>query len=278
MYEEAGLVFSQSLIKQLDQIVIFHTKIVENRRNYLQSEIQKILKDNQEMQTQIEAITTKRAALLNILETHGALEEYTNLISSLTHLRQQLEEIKNRIINLKKFEEGKSILKIDTEKLLQKARRDFEERAKQVDEARIYFNKNSSKLYPEPGMLSIDVTNYGYKFKVKIKRERSEGIGYMNVFCYDLMLAQLIKMTKNMPGFLIHDSTIFDGVDERQIAKAVELAAEESEKMGFQYICAINSDIVPYRDFREDFIPKFKQSIRVELTDDPTGGLFGFRF
>lgn len=278
MYEEAGLVFSKSLIKRLDQIVIFHKKIVENREKYLQSEIQKISRDIQEMRTQIESITTKRADLLTILKTHGALEEYTTLINSLTTLKQQLEEIKNRISNLKKFEEGKSVLKIDKEKLLQKARRDFEERGKQVDEAMRYFNKNTSKLYPEPGVLSIDITNNGYKFKVKIKREESEGIGYMMVFCYDLMLAQLISTTKNMPGFLIHDSIIFDGVDERQIAKAIQLAAEESEKKGFQYICAINSDIVPYPDYREDFIPKFKQSIRVELTDEDSGGLFGFRF
>lgn len=29
------------------------------------------------------------------------------------------------------------------------------------------------------------------------------------------------------PGFLIHDSTIFDGVDERQRAEALEIAASE---------------------------------------------------
>ena len=33
---------------------------------------------------------------------------------------------------------------------------------------------------------------------------------------------------RSAPGFLIHDSTIFDGVDERQRAEALELAISES--------------------------------------------------
>ena len=51
------------------------------------------------------------------------------------------------------------------------------------------------------------------------------------------------------PGFLIHDSTIFDGVDERQRAEALELAASESQAHGFQYICTLNSDDVPRNEF-----------------------------
>lgn len=157
-------------------------------------------------------------------------------------------------------------------------RSDFDERATQMYIATNLFNENSAKLYPEPGILSIDITDIGYKFKVKIKRARSEGVRHMGVFCYDLMLAQLRSMQKDMHEFLIHDSTIFSGVDERQIAKAIELAADESKKREFQYVCAINSDRVPYTEFSTDFIPEFKQSIRLELTDDPTGGLFGIRF
>jgi len=278
IYEDVGLIFQNNLKKQLDEIINFHRKIVENRKAYLQLEIHRISREINELKSQIELSSNKRAGVLNILKTHGALEEHTLLIDRVTALKQQLEEIKNRIENLKKFEEGRSILKIDTEKLLQKAHRDFDERAKQVDDAIRFFNKNSAKLYPEPGVLSIDITDFGYKFKVEIKRARSTGIGYMKVFCYDLILAQLRLKYPNMPGFIIHDSTIFDGVDERQIAKAIELAAEESEKSGFQYICAINSDIVPYRDFSENFSSKFDQSIRIKLTDEETGGLLGFRF
>jgi len=39
-------------------------------------------------------LDNKRAELLNILEMHGALEEYTELQNRATTLKQHLEEIK----------------------------------------------------------------------------------------------------------------------------------------------------------------------------------------
>ena len=82
-----------------------------------------------------------------------------------------------------------------------------------------------------------------------------------------------------MPGFLIHDSTIFDGVDERQIAKALELAASEAQSKGFQYICTLNSDVVPFNDFSEKFRNEFDRFACIKLTDSTEdGGLLGIRF
>ena len=92
------------------------------------------------------------------------------------------------------------------------------------------------------------------------------------------MLIQLRAQYQDMPGFLIHDSTIYDGVDERQIAASMELAAEEAEKGGFQYICTINSDCVPYGDFSSRFRAEFDDYVGIEFTDKEDGCLFGIRF
>src|SRR5258705_9960023 len=45
-------------------------------------------------------------------------------------------------------------------------------------------------------------------------------------FCFDLMLTEMNIRRGRGPGFLIHDSHLFDGVDERQVAKALQLGAE----------------------------------------------------
>jgi hypothetical protein len=42
--------------------------------------------------------------------------------------------------------------------------------------------------------------------------------------------------------------------DVRQRALALQLAAAEVEALGFQYICTMNSDIVPHEDFRRSSI------------------------
>ncbi|RJQ15080.1 MAG: DUF2326 domain-containing protein [Nitrospiraceae bacterium] len=279
IYKEAGLIFPEGVVKKIHDTLEFHKTIVLNRKDYLKSEIARIKREIEQQKYQIENISNKRAELLGILKTHGALEEYSMLQNRVVTLRQQLEEVKSRIKNLEAFEEGKSVLKIEKEGLLQKTHRDYQERKIQLDNARKYFNKNSESLYSEPGTLSIDIKDTGYKYKVDIKRARSQGIGYMKVFCYDLTLIQLRANYSDMPGFLIHDSTIFDGVDERQIAKALELAAAEAQLKGFQYICTLNSDIVPSADFSEKFRNEFDRFVCIKFTDaTDDGGLLGFRF
>ena len=110
-----------------------------------------------------------------------------------------------------------------------------------------------------------------------ISRSGSLGINKMKIFCYDLMLAQLWSIRRPSPGILVHDSTIFDGVDERQIARALELAQKESEDRGFQYVCALNSDAVPSGDFSSEF--DLSPFIRLRLTDESVeGSLLGMRY
>ncbi|MCC4768162.1 DUF2326 domain-containing protein [Methanosarcina sp. DH1] len=278
IYKEAGFVFEVNLKRSLQDVLSFHKEVVTNRREYLHSEIGRLKDEIGAQERQIELLSDKRSELLSILKTHGALEEYVKLQDRMNTLKQDLENIKNKIENTKKFDEGKSSLKIEKEQLLQIARRDFDERKSFVEEAIQIFNEYSEYLYSEPGILSIDTRDTGFKFDIDIKRTRSQGIGYMKVFCYDLMLVRLNSERLNIK-FLIHDSTIFDGVDERQIAKAMELAASESVKHGFQYICAINSDCIPYNDFSDSFRSQFGSYVRLELTDEnEEGGLLGFRY
>jgi len=279
IYSDAGLIFPNNLLTSLDNTLEFHKTIVSNRKTYLTSELDRLTRRIEHDKQEIERLSNERAKLFQILKTHGALEEYTLLQKRVLDLKQQIDTIKGRIEIIKKIDQGKSTLKIQREELLQKSRQDLEEREPQKKDAIRLFNKNSEYLYANPGILSIDVKDTGYKFAVEIQRSRSQGIGNMKIFCYDLMLIQNLSHAECSPTFLIHDSMIFDGVDERQVAKAMELAYQESETSDFQYICALNSDIIPYRDFSDGFKAKFDQSVRITFTDaTDDGGLLGMRF
>jgi uncharacterized protein YydD (DUF2326 family) len=90
---------------------------------------------------------------------------------------------------------------------------------------------------------------------------------------------QLIAKSRGVsPGFLIHDSHLFDGMDPRQRGKALKLGAELAQKHGFQYIVTINSDALDDPDVRSQFDPTayILPTRLTDATDD--GGLFGFRF
>jgi uncharacterized protein YydD (DUF2326 family) len=279
IYTQAGLIFSNNLKKKLGDVQDFHHRLIENRKEYLKTEIIRLGEEIGNQEAQIEMLSTQRAVIWNILKTHGALDEYTHLVEVYSIRKQKLIDVTNGISNLVKFDVGISELKIEKARLLQKLIMDFNERTPQREQSIKYFNNNCERLYSEPGTFSIETTENGYKFKVDIKRAKSEGVGRMKVFCYDLMLSQLWSQHVDMPGFCIHDSTIFDAVDERQVARAMELAAEEAENRGFQYICTLNSDKVPYNEFSNEFKKEFKDYIRIKFNDaTEDGGLLGFRF
>ena len=277
IYETIGVAMPDLVRRRLADVQNFHHQLLTNRRAYLTSEIQRIESNRSRRELEIQASVERRAQLLDVLHTHGALQEYTRLNELYSSLTARRNEIDNRITNLQRFEQGKSELRIKRELLLQTARREFEERREAREEAINTFNSNSEALYSAPGNLVVEVANTGFNFDVEIMRSGSQGIDNMKVFCYDLMLAQLWATKKPHPGMLIHDSTIFDGVDERQTAQALELAQRETDRWGFQYICALNSDTLPYDDFSPDF--DLNRFVKLRLTDEsPEGGLLGIRY
>ena len=276
-YEKAGVELPGLVKKRLEDVLNFHTTLVGNRKSFLTSEIQHLNRVIQERADRIEQATSQRAEVMQILRTHGALEEHNKLQQR--HLKGQgeLESVIARIKTIRDLQEGESALKIDREILVQRARRDLDERAAARDLAIELFNANSQALYEAPGNLIVDVDDNGFRFNVEIQRSSSGGVGNMKVFCYDLMLTQLWAKKPSDPGFLIHDSIIFDGVDERQRALALELAAREADRLGFQYICTINSDAVPTGEFSVGF--DFTSYVRLVLSDkDEESRLMGLRF
>ncbi len=277
IYESVGIELPGLVVRRLEEVEIFHRILIENRREFLSTEIARIRREISSRERLIREKTEERASLLEVLQTHGALEEFTRLQELYLEIVSNLNEINKRIEELNKFEEQKSALKIEKERLIQRARRDYQERRVQAEKAIELFNINSRFLYDVPGSLIINVGDNGFQFKVDISRDGSEGIDNMKIFCYDLMLAQLWSERDPSPRILIHDSTIFDGVDERQVRLALELADRESRKYGFQYICTLNSDMVPYSEFAADF--DFDSFVRLRLTDESDeSGLLGIPF
>lgn len=277
IYQEAGLVLPDSITKRLEDVLIFHRQVVTNRKEFLKTEMDRIKNDIEKRKQEEQNLSSRRAELMQILEKQGALEEYTQLQNNHQKTVAELKDMNIRLENIRKFEQGRSAVTVEQEVLRQQASTDLSERKAQKEKAILLFNSNSQSLYDAPGTLSIDISKTGFKFNVKIERSGSHGISNMEIFCYDLMLVQIWAKKEKTAGFLVHDSIIFAGVDERQKALALQLAAQESEQLGFQYICTMNSDSIPRKDFSQDFV--FDKYVRTTFTDaTEDGGLLGIRF
>jgi len=281
-YKDAGVVFSDSLKKTMDETKEFHAIIVKNREHFLKAELKNIQGQIENNDLEIERLSNERAELLSLLETHGALEEITKLQENLSEKKSKFEVIQHKLEEIKNISSKKKEIKSERVELDLKIQRDFEESRNRWEPAVTDFNENSLALYNESGDLIINISEKGivkenaYKFSVQIPRSNSEGVSKMKIFCYDLMLVNLFAQRDGI-NFLIHDSAMFDAVDSRQRAHALEHANSKALGNGFQYICAFNSDMLPLEDFSEGF--NIYDFVCLTLSDkDPKDSLFGFRF
>ena len=277
IYEETGVIFPDSVRRTLTEAKKFHSKIIENRRVFLETEIRRIDRAIGSRNDEIKRLTELRADSLIVLETHGALQEMTILQERIVKIRGNLEKRRAWIAETKDRNSRKRNLKIEKAELTRTAEQDHEERRDLWSVSLSLFNENSRALYETPGHLVINIDETGFRYDVEINKSGSDGVEKMKIFCFDLMLLQVMSKQKNRLNFLIHDSGLYDGVDSRQRALALERASKVANKTNTQYICTLNSDMIPRDDFSNDF--DFDEHVRLNLTDkNPSDSLLGFYF
>ncbi|MEC7277903.1 MAG: ABC-three component system protein [Bdellovibrionota bacterium] len=280
VYNEAGVMFPDLANKRLDDVVKFHESVSANRKNYLTSEISSVQERISNRENEKIDLQEKYKERMSLLNTHGALEPYMRLQEKLDKLTVKLSKEKDQFDIALSLETNKTRLESERTELMTQLVNEYKEQSKLVSEAIVQFEEISSELYEEAGSLHIGETLNGPTFDIKIQGEKSKGIGNIQIFCLDLTLMILCLKRGVGPRFLIHDSHIFDGVDERQILKAIILGEKLAREHSFQYIVTLNSDVyegisrISPKDFK---IANFVNSTK--LTDESdSGGLFGIRF
>ena len=278
LYAEAGVVLTDLLKRRLDEVENFHQTIIENRRSHLGAEHASAEKRIKDRETKKQSLDGRRRQLMELLQSGGALEQYTAMREELGRAESEVETVRQRLKTAEMLESTKADLNTERNCLSQALRDDIHERNDLLNEAIVSFEYLSQSLYEKEGSLTIDAGSAGPTFEVRIDAQRSKGITNMQIFCFDLMMMELSSNRGRSPGFLIHDSHLFDGVDERQVAKALQMGAERAESGGFQYIVTMNSDAIPREGFKHGFdINAHVLPTRLtDATDD--GGLFGMRF
>ena len=264
--------------RRIKEVERFHRTIIENRRSHLGAEVESAEQRIAGRDRRKDELDHRRRQIMDLLKTGGALEHYTGLREELGRAEAKSEMFKARLETAERFETIKTEVDMERTQLVTALRDDIHEREQIVREAILSFEELSRSLYESAGSLTIADTPSGPKFEVHIAGERSKGITNMQIFCFDLMLTEICTRHRRWPGFLIHDSHLFDGVDERQVAKALQLGAQRAEADDFQYIVTMNSDSVPTEGFTAEFNLE-NHLVPTRLTDaTETGGLFGFRF
>lgn len=278
LYREVGIQLPDLALKQFEELENFHRSITDNRRAYLQGELDEAHRRIEERERQKVRLDERRREVMTVLRVGGALDQYVRLQSELTNFEQHTAALRTKLETAEYLLGQQAELNIERTRLRLRLQQDLREQKARVDEAITTFEDVSSKLYEKAGSLIIEDTQNGPKFDVRIQGQRSTGVSSMQIFSFDVTLTRLAIERGVSPGFLVHDSHVFDAADPRQTLNALQVGSEMSKSYGFQYLVTLNSNTLSTDDGPKDFdVWQYVNGVRLtDATDD--GGIFGIRF
>jgi uncharacterized protein YydD (DUF2326 family) len=279
VYQSVGIELPDTARRRFADVEKFHRSVVENRSLRLREEMesaQRKIADGQKRVAQLDEI---RGAILQSIEGQGALEDFIALQERLAAAEAEAAALAERYKAAEALESENTQLTIDRASIKRRLQDDHQVRHDQIDYAIRLIGGLIRELYGDRrGNFEVEATENGPEFRISIEGDRGGGIASMEIFCLDLALFVIWSSKGAGPGFLMHDSHLFDGVDARQIAIAIKTAGEMARNWGVQYIVALNSDIFDTLPWPEGFDPG-NAVVTPTLSDaDETGGLFGLRF
>ncbi|TAJ95126.1 MAG: DUF2326 domain-containing protein [Gammaproteobacteria bacterium] len=277
VYAEAGIALPSVAVRRYDEVRSFHESVIRNRQDYLAGELDAAKQRVATREQEKARLDARRATVMGVLRSHGALDQFSQLQGEAGRIEATVESLRQRFEAAEQLEGTKNELEIERNRLTLRLRRDFAEQRTRLSEAILAFEETSKRLYESAGSMTVEETSNGPVFQFPMQGSRSKGIKNMQIFCFDMMLMSLCASRGVGPGFLIHDSHLFDGVDGRQLISALKVGAETAKELGFQYLVTMNED-----DAFKETVAGFNLHDHVlptVLTDaEESGGLFGFRF
>ncbi|MDM4721447.1 DUF2326 domain-containing protein [Micromonospora sp. WMMA1363] len=278
LYEEIGITLAGSTRRSLDEVIEFHRTVTRNRRDYLQLEMSRLRTANTAAQSRVRRIEEEQRQALRLLSSGGALDDLAELQARFGQLSSRLETLDRRAEDIRRLRTDLEKLRTQRQVLRQQTFIDHYERREQWTGVVATFARITNALFGEPGDLVIDVTDSGYAFRTKVRPDGGRGGDRMDVFAYDLTLAATWADRTHSPGMLIHDSAVFERADDRQLVRALSVAASLSAERSIQYVATINSEVLPEEELAALGVD-LDSGIVLRLTDaHPGGALFGQSF
>jgi uncharacterized protein YydD (DUF2326 family) len=279
LYAAAGVELPGVALRRFEEVSAFHDSVINNRRVHLEREIVDTRRQILHLETRMGVLDSERSSTLKILEGRGALEDFVRLQKELALSEANAATLRERFKAAEILEGETTQLQIDRNNLKRRLQEDHQQRRAVLDEMIVLIAESIAELYDDRmGKFVVEATSNGPEFRISIAGDRGGGISNVEIFCFDLALFSVVTKRLSGPRFLVHDSHLFDGVDERQIVRALLLGARATDGKGLQYIVTMNSDIFNALPLPSE-LDRSKIVLSTKLSDETeTGGLFGLRF
>jgi len=275
LFTAAGVILADGFKRQVSEVRDFHATLLANRRQFLTGEIEILDARIRTRAEELSRLDEQRDAALRALDAGGALDELNAMRDELSDIEARMAALDLQIEQSRELVTRREELKLVQSTKRSEATRDLTTSREKLDRISDRFSQKMRQLYGKDAALTVSVDDAGYNFTISASGAGSTGVDRMILFCFDLTLLEEGIITNHHPDFLVHDSSVFDGVDPRQRAGALQFAQAMVESTGGQYICTINSNDVPDEVLDQEW---FKTGVVRTILDTETGGLLGREF
>lgn len=278
-YRDQGLALPDLALKRFEDVTAFHESIVQNRKHRLTEEHNAAADEVRETEQRLVGLDAERAEVLRLLSETQALDTYKEALRSLTALTEKVMHLEERLTVAEQLATTSSALAAEAAA----ARRDLESNLLSSDalpSALANYDAFLREIYSDRGgdLLVESDSNGVLKVRATIHGDGSQGIHSVKTFVLDTVLLLSAMASGRAPRLLVHDSQLFDAMDDRQVASCLNIGARLAQEYDYQYVVTMNSDRLRGVADEGAFDPE-EYIIEPRLTDrEETGGLFGFRF
>ena len=279
MYAEIGIVLPGAAIRRFSEVAEFHASVVRNRQMYLQAELMAVKRSLDETKSERRVLDQRRADVMTLLKNSMALEAFRSAERDLAELDALVSDLERKLELVQSVSDTGLRLRAMKFKAETGVRTEIVDRELSLESAIVLFQQLGEEIYNDRDVsLLIEATPKGVlKVIPKIDGDASAGILGVKTFLLDMVCVVTAVRLGRAPRILVHDSQLFDSMDDRQIVSCLNIGARLAEDAGFQYIVTLNSDRLAAAE-AEGF-DRRGYVIEPVLTDaGEAGGLFGFRF
>ena len=165
----------------LRRVHSFHESVIRNRREYLTDELSSAKQRIESRNQQKGGLDQHRAEIMGILQSHGALEQFSKIQGGSGRLEAEVESLRQGASNLRSSRGHQEWWRL-SEIASPSPATEFLEQKQRLNEAILAFEETSKRLYESAGSMTVDETSNGPVFQFPMQGSRSKGIKNMQIF------------------------------------------------------------------------------------------------
>ena len=284
VFSEAGVLFSGQVKKDFQQLISFNKALTEERRVFLQEELEEIDVRLKGINAELNELGKTRSDALSFLSSTDVFTKYKQLTEEVVALRADIVVLERQRAFLHRLQELRSEVRNLREKTLQlqalieaNVEQQNSDATSVFSTIRLYFNEIVEDVIDRKALLSVSPNKDGHlDFKAEILddsgNKTSAGLGhtYGKLLCIAFDMAVLRShLNDRYPRFVYHDG-IFESLDPRKKENLVAVLRRYAE-LGLQPIVTLLDSELPPRPTGSD--PVFKDDeIVLTLHDEGEQG------